>query len=499
MFEHLLAKPKVHSVVLRILKGFSENKVAVGDRLPPLRRLSEELDVSIYTIHSAISELKNSGYVEDSGKSTLNFVAKLPSSEELVDLKGAVITLLVRDYNDMSKLGSMLIREQFNIAFKKNYPEIEIREVQEKGPRENFTLEQIKHLMRNGCPTTNIITQTELPIYERFKLIAPVREELLSGHLDRMKPDYAGRCRINGKLFLMPVSATVFCYTFNHRSFHEAGIDPEYCFGSSAAFLESLRKLRRHTGKPPLVFTSPADMYLWLQHLTINEAENLDCGEELAPIDWKQPSSAAAIEYFLKVVVGEKLTTVNDLFHESNALSLYNNEVPIVFDSGALAGYLMGNRQTANYSLARLGKLGLANVSGSFIRAGADEKEQLAAIRYNQFHMNWIHGEAGTVCRAVYNRYLKPWSVFKNPEDDQFLFSGGSFPERWMGKVREIERNILWEPLGNDWEKFLCGNGLLKLMSSGQELSVEAMQFYLGALRGNSVSGEQLTQIMALT
>ena len=498
MFEHLLAKPKVHSVVFRILEAFAENKTAVGDRLPPLRQLAEELDVSIYTIHSAISELKNSGYVEDNGKSTLNFVAKLPESGDLIDMKGISICLLVRDYNDMSKLGSMLIREQFNIAFKKAYPEIEIKEIQEKGPRENFALEQIKHLMRNGYPTTNIITQTELPIYEKFRLIAPVREELLGGYLDRMKPDYVERCRVDGKLFLMPVSATVFCYTFNHKLFLEAGVDPEYCFSTPPAFLESLRKLRLHTGKPPLVFTTPADMYLWLQHLAVNEMGDLPCGQPFAPIDWKSLSSKAALEYFFKVMIEEKLGTVNDSFYESNPLALYNNEVPIVYDSGALSGYLMGNRQTENYSLARLGKFGLGNVSGSFIRAGADEREQLAAIKYNQFHMNWIHGEAGAVCRAVYNRFLKPWSVFKNPEDDQFLFSGSTFPERWMGKVREIERNILWEPLGNDWEKFLCGNGLLKLIGPEQEISVEALQFYLGSLSNSSVSGEQLTQIMAL-
>ncbi len=498
MFEHLLAKPKVHSVVFRILRAFAENKIAVGDRLPPLRQLAEELDVSIYTIHSAISELKNSGYVEDSGKSTLNFVAKLPASEELIDLKGVVISLLVRDYNDMSKLGSMLIREQFNVAFKKEYPDIEVKEIQAKGPQENFTIEQIKHLMRSGSPTTNTITQTELPVYEKFKLIAPLREELLSDYLGQMKPEYVERCRVDGKLYLMPVSATVTCYTYNHKVFRDAGVDPEYCFSNLAAFMESLHKLRDYTGKPPLIFPCAADMYLWLQHLAVNDLGIKVPGQQFMPPDWQEEDSTGSLEYFFKVMFEEKLGTVNETIYEDNILSLYNNEIPIVFDSGTLAGYLMGHRQTANYSLAQLGGIGLANVSGSFIRAGADEREQLAVIKYIQFYMNWIHGETGVVCRAAYNRFLKPWTIYKNIEDDKFLFSGSNFPDSWMNEVRKMEKNLIWEPLGNDWEKFLCGNALQKLLDSERNISMDSLRFYLSSISSSSVSGEQLTQIMAL-
>ena len=497
MFEHLLAKPKVHSAVMQMLKAFMEREIAVGERIPPLRQLAEEFDVSIYTIHSAINELKVSGYIENRG-SNLNFLAKRPSLNELVDLNGVVISSLVRDYNDMSKLNSMLIREQSNAAFKKKYPNIEIKEVQVKGDGENFAIEQIKQLMRNGIPSTNTITQTELPIYEKFNLIAPIKEETITDYLSQIKPDYIQRCRMNDDLYLLPTSATATCYTYNHKLFAAAKVDPEYCFSNLNAFLECLRQLRSYTGKDPLIFTQAADVYLWLQHLVTNDLNISAPGQQLLPVDWQDDYSTGALEYFYKVMFEEKLGIINDAAFEDNILSLYDNEVPVVFDSGTLASFLMGHCQTENYSLAQLGKTGLGNVAGSFIRAGADEREQLASLKYVQHYIEWVHKDVGGICRTSYNRFSKPWTIYKDIENDKFLCKDSNFPEAWRGAVSKIESSLIWEPLGNDWEKKLSGKSLQNLLASDRKVSVDALRFYLNSINSSSISGEKLTQIMAL-
>lgn len=497
MFEHLLAKPKVHNTVIQMLKAFKEQGIAVGERIPPLRQLAEEFDVSIYTIHSAINELKTAGYIETRG-SNLNFLAKQPVPNEFVELNGVTITALVRDYNDMSKLNSMLIREQSNVAFKRKYPNIEIKEVQVKGNGEDFAMEQIKQLMRNGLPSTNTITQTELPIYEKFKLIAPIKEELAADYLEQIKPDYTERCRMDGQLYLLPASATATCYTYNHKLFEAAKVDPEYCFSSLDAFVECLRRLRAHTGRAPLIFTMAADMYLWLQHLVTIDLQITRAGQQLLPIDWQDDYSTGALEYFYKVMFEEELGVVNDNGYEDNILSLYRNEVPIVFDSGTLASFLMGHRQTGNYSLAQLGKTGLGNVSGSFIRAGADEREQLAVLKYVQHYIEWVHNDVGGVCRASYNRFSKPWTIYKDIENDKFLCKDSNFPDAWRNQVREIEANLIWEPLGNDWEKKHCGRSLQNLLGTDRKITIDALKFYLNSINTSSVSGGRLTQIMAL-
>jgi regulatory GntR family protein len=497
MFEHLLSKPKVHSAVMQMLKAFTERKIAIGERIPPLRQLAGEFDVSLYTIHNAINELKVSGYIENRG-SNLNFLAKLPSLNEFVDLNGVTISTLVRDYSDMSKLNSMLIREQSNSAFKSKYPHIEIKEVQAKGDGKNFAIEQIKQLMRNGIPSTNTITQTELPIYEKFNLIAPIKEEMLTDYLGQVKSSYVKRCKVDDELYLLPTSATATCYTYNHKLFALAKVDPEYCFSGLNAFLKSLRQLRSYTGKAPLIFTHSADMYIWLQHLVTNDLQITAPGQQLLPIDWQNDYSTGALEYFYKVMFEEKLGIINDSAYEENILSLYGNEVPIVFDSGTLASFLMGHRQTDNYSLAQLGKTGLGNVAGSFIRAGADEREQLAALKYVRHYIEWVHKDVGGMCSSSYNRYSKPWTIYKNIENDKFLCKDSNFPDAWRNSVKQIEANLIWEPLGNDWEKKISGKSLQNLLTTDRKVSVDALKFYLSSINISSISGEKLTQIMAL-
>lgn len=497
MFEHLLAKPKVHDTVINLLRAFTDKEMKSGDRLPTVRQLADDFDVSIYTIHTAISELKDSGYVESHGRS-LNFLSKLPAQEEFIDLKGVVITTLVPDYNDLRKLNSMLIREQSHVAFRAVHPEIEIKEIQTKGQGTDFSAEQIKQLMRNGIPTTNNLTQTELPIYQKFNLITPINEELVHNYLKQIKPQYTERCRINGKLYMLPTSITASCYTYNHKLLAAAGIDAEYCFSGLAEFVESLRLLHNYTGKPPLIFTHAADLYMWLQHLVACNQKIITSGQQLPPLDWQSDYCSKALEYFFNIIFEEKLGIINTSAYEDNILSLYDNEIPIVFDSGTLASFLMGHRQTANYSLAQLGTTGLGNVSGNFIRIGADEREHLAAIKYIMYNVDWVHKDAGGICRASYNRFSKPWSIYKDIENDRFLCKDSNFPEAWREAAERIESDLIWEPLGNDWEKFLTGRSLQKLLESERNVTVDALKFYLNSVNAASVSGEQLTQIMAL-
>ena len=498
MFEYLLAKPKVYNTVMQMLKTFSEDEISVGGRLPTVRQLAEQFEVSVYTFHSAVNELKTAGFVKERGKN-INFLDSLPKPEELIDLSGVNVSLLVRDYSDISKLNSMLIREQMIKQFKKNNPEISICEIQTSKKGSEFSIEQIKSLMRESVPTTNQITQTELPIYHKFGLLAPIDEKENSDFLSQFKPNYIEQCRIGEQLYLLPSSVTISCYTYNSKVFEEAGVDSEKCFLSLDNFRNALKKLTEYTKRPALNFSFPMAMFLWLQQLSLICGERkIDNKKQLSPFNIDAEENDKALEIFHQIVFEDKTAVVLNADNAETMMDLYNDQIPIIFDTGTMVSFLMGHQQTDNYSIAQLGGVGLANLNGEFVNAKASKCEQLAAIKLIKHAFDWRHKGQGASCLAVNNRFSKPWSIFKNPEEDDFLCNISNFPVRWQEKVKEIESNIVWEPLGNEWEKLEKGIKLQSLLDSGKFVSKDGLKFYLKSINFSSVSGDMLAEIMAL-
>jgi ABC-type glycerol-3-phosphate transport system substrate-binding protein/DNA-binding transcriptional regulator YhcF (GntR family) len=495
MFEHLLAKPKVHGAVLQMLKSFAESGIRIGDRLPPVRQLAEELEVSVYTVHTAISELKKAGIVE-ARDNNVNCLVSVPREEDVDDdLRGVTISLLVRDYRDMRKLHSLLIREQSHIDFKDKHPGIEIKEQQTPLSGIEFETDQIRRLLRDKQPATNKITQTVLPVYENFNLIQPIDEKLVADHIKEIKPFCVERCRLNGALYLIPSGWTATCLVYNHSLFKKAGVDSREMFNDMDAFFAGLKLLRKELGVPPLMFGSGADLYLWLQQLAMYKIQPFKT-DSLPVIDWDDTVAEGIIDDFYRTVFEEKLIAVSSAPFEDQMFSMFNDDTAMFFDSGQLASALMGMRKTAKFGLAMMPGGTLGNVSGWFIAAGANEFQHRAAIQYIVHQERWIHQAEGGKRKAYYKNFSKPWSAYKDSEADRYLTEVSGLPDEWAKMLPQFEKNIVWEPLGNDWEKVTIGARLFDICVAGRTITPEALKFTLASMNDSIIRGDQLSQLL---
>ena len=294
MFDYLLAKPKVHDTVLSMLKSFVDLRMASGERLPPVRKLAMDFNVSIYTIHTAINELKKSGILQENGKNVTCLV-RMPDPEKFRKAEHPVtISLLVRDFRDMRKLNSMLFREQLHIAFKEKYREIEIVQRQTTALKIDFDTEQISRMINGNEPTICRMSWTTLPVYRNLKLISEIDREVAEPYLSQLKPFFINRCMTGKRLFMLPASWTGTCMVYNRKLFSKAGLDPGECFCSLESFIETLRRLKKMSGNAPLMFYSGVELYFWLQHLVVAFSEPLEPGSQVQSIDWNSDAALNA-------------------------------------------------------------------------------------------------------------------------------------------------------------------------------------------------------------
>lgn len=62
------AEPPFAQLRRQILERITEGELAPGDRLPPVRRLAQELDIAVNTVARAYRELEADGVLEGRGR-----------------------------------------------------------------------------------------------------------------------------------------------------------------------------------------------------------------------------------------------------------------------------------------------------------------------------------------------------------------------------------------------------------------------------------------------
>lgn len=487
MFDYLLAKPKVHNTVLSMLESFANRRMASGERLPPVRKLAEEFNVSIYTIHTAINELKKSGILQEKEKNVTCLV-RLPDPDKFRKTEHPVtISLLVRDFRDMRKLNSMLIREQAHVAFKEKYHEIAIVQRQTSALKIDFDTEQINLMINGEGPTVSQMSWTVMPVYRDLQLISELDRKLAEPHLSQLKPFCVERCMTRNCMFMLPSGWTATCLIYNRELFAAAGLDPEESFSTLEKFIMALRCLKKKSGSTPLLFQTGVELYFWLQHLVAAFADPLKPGGQMQTVDWNSDAALSALACFHQLYFVEKLVGCVEASDDEICLSILADQKPLIFDSGKWAGMLMGTRHTAKFGMERLPgrgseRISLCNITGWIINAKASPEEQLGGLRYALFREEWLHRGSGGKARVYFKDFPKPWQFYKNPATDRFLTENSEFPPEWQRQAALIEKEMIWEPFCNDWAKYTHGDQLLTIGRSTMAVTPEILRLCLSSL-----------------
>ena len=503
MFDYLRAKPKVHNTVLAMLRVFAERRIALGERLPTVRQLAEEFKVSIYTIHTAISELKKNGIVREM-ENGITCLIKFPEPESLSQNEPPVtISLLVRDFRDMRKLSSMLVREQSHISFKDQYPQIEIKERQTAATRIDFDTERISRMINGEGPTVGQLSWTIMPVYRNLRLIREIDQEMAGTWLNKLKPDFVQRCKIGNQLFMLPSSWTATCLLYNKEMFRHAGVDPDEGFSSLDNFIAALRRLKAKYGRTPLLFYTGVDLYFWLQHLVAGFNGKWKFGDKLTVTNWREKTALQALECFHQLYCVEGLIGCTELSPDEIRLAILTGQTPLIFDSGHWAGMLMGTGQADKFGMTRIPapgsrQISMTNISGWIINAMATPEEQQAGLRYALFQEEWLHRKHGGRSRIYFNDFPKPWLIYRNVAIDRFYAANGEMPEEWQQTTERIEHESVWEPFGNDWEKYTHGDRLLAVGRSAAATPA-LLQQCLTALDDQTIREDEFMPITGIT
>lgn len=490
MFDYLLAKPKVHNTVLSMLESFANRRMASGERLPPVRKLAEEFSVSIYTIHTAVNELKKSGILQEKEKNVTCLV-RLPDHDKFRKVEHPVtISLLVRDFRDMRKLNSMLLREQSHIAFKEKFREIEIVQRQTTALNIDIDTEQISMMINGNEPTVCKLPLTTLPIYRNLNLISEIDRAVSEPYLSQLKPFFIDRCMTGKRLFMLPASWTGTCMIYNRKLFFQAGLDPKESFSTLESFIKTLRCLKNMSGNTPLMLNSGVELYFWLQHLVSAFAEEIPKpGSQMQSIDWNSDAALSALACFHQLYFVEKLVGYIDRPHDEINMAILSDQIPLIFDFGKWAGMLMGTKQTAKFGIERFPgrkgqRISIGSINGWTVNAKASPEEQLAGLRYALYQEEWIHRGSGGKSKIYFKDFPKPWQIYKDAASDRFLTENCEFPLEWQHQADLIEKEMILEPFCNDWEKYTHGDQLLAISRSTMAVTPEILRLCLVSLNG---------------
>ena len=234
MFAHLQRMPKVHELIVRFLTDVNAGIYDLEKSLPPVRAVAKTYGVSIFTVHRAFDELKKAGLIRAEGKRAsyvngdqLESMNREKGNGKAKREPGQEVTLLVRQYSDLRKLGTALVREKFYQHLKKIAPEITTREIQTDLRGGEFHMKLLNTMLSDAYPTTGLLTQSRLDSYSSLNLLAPFHNGELDDYLKDLKPVYKDICSRNGKLFLVPSSATYSFVLYNKKVFAEVGFSEE--------------------------------------------------------------------------------------------------------------------------------------------------------------------------------------------------------------------------------------------------------------------------------
>lgn len=501
MFAHLQRTPKVHDLVVKFLTDVNTGIYDLEKSLPPVRAVAKTYGVSIFTVHRAFDELKKAGLIRAEGKRAsyvngdqLESMNRENGNGKAKREKGQEVTLLVRRYSDLRKLGTALLRENFYQHLKKNAPEITTREIQTDLSGGDFHMQLLNMMLVDAYPTTGLLTQSRLESYSSLNLLAPFHNGELDDYLKDLKPLYKEICSRNGKLLLIPSSVTYSFVLYNKKVFAEMGVAPAD-INSWSAFYDLMIQLReRKKVSHTMALGLSTDMMYLLMHFIY---QNCDCQKTgiVAPrIDWAYKKIKTGMDFFHKLVFEEKL--INPFNSEIDLVpKLVNGAIPMCLDCGHTAEAVMRCGETGLIGIMPLPPgsngitMSLSNVSGLFINAKASPAEKKAGEKYISQWLKWINGEESI---SLYKTFKRSHSLFSMRENKGESFRPGEeIPEDWSCVLARIEENPVFEHSGSDWEKELGAEVFNKLFTDGTAVSASELALYLNSHINNSKFREE--------
>ncbi|WP_127792029.1 GntR family transcriptional regulator [Agromyces sp. LHK192] len=88
--------PLIEQVRAQVVEGVGDGRLAVGERLPTVRALAEELGVAVWTVARAYRELEHDGVIETKGRSGTFVAAHGDVGHQAVQTAAAEYAKLVR-------------------------------------------------------------------------------------------------------------------------------------------------------------------------------------------------------------------------------------------------------------------------------------------------------------------------------------------------------------------------------------------------------------------
>ncbi len=501
MFAHLQRSPKVHDLVVKFLTDVNAGIYDLEKSLPPVRAVAKTYGVSIFTVHRAFDELKKAGLIRAEGKR-----ASYVNGDQLETLNrdngngtggrvtGQEVTLLVRQYSDLRKLGTALLRENFYQHLKKLAPEITTREIQTDLIGGAFHMKLLNMMISEAYPTSGLLTQSRLDSYSSLNLLAPFHNGELDDYLKDLKPVFKNICSRNGKLFLVPNSVTYSFVLYNKKVFAEMGADPAD-INSWGTFYDFMIQLRERKKIPyPMALGLSIDMMYMLLCFIYQSSDCLVSGSVAPQIDWVYPKIKVGMDFFHKLVFAGKL--INPINSEIDLVpKLINGVIPMCLDCGHTAEAVMRCGETGLIGIMPLPRgpngvtMSLSNVSGFFINAKASPPEKKAGVKYISHWLRWINGKESV---SLFKEYKRSHSLFSLRENKSASFHPGEeIPEDWSRALARIEENAVFEHTGSDWEKELAADVFNKLFADGTKVSAAELALYLNSYINNSKLREE--------
>lgn len=497
MFEYLRKTPKVYDAVFSLLTAIQSGEYDTKKSLPSIRKLSEKLNVSNFTVYRALEELKNAGIIQANGKKA-NYLSGKPIPDLMDNDSNATqgekaVSLLVRSYSDINKLHSMLIRDKFHQHLADMNEDISVKEIQSPLEGYNHIIDLTERLLSGEEPCTGIITQSFLEFLHEFKMIAPIDGyPFIDDYLANIDPNLQNICALNNRMYLLPNSITMSYLVCNKACLSDSKTSAEEISGDWKSFENALTKLKKWSNQVPMQLHNCQDLVFWLFHL-IHQSIKLDNGQKLLPIDWNSSEIDPALKFFHRLIFKLKLidTTTNNVNDKSFSIipRMINGEIPLTLDSGQVAGAILRSGYADRFTILPLPsgpnnrQLSLGNVSGWFINSRANDEIRETAARYIFRHETWIHSKQGSETVRTFKNSGNPYSIYKDKNRDHL--NPTDLPGDWHNAFYKLRKIMMFEPQGSDWEKPVMAEAMESIWNDKSSVDIDKIKIYFSTHLSN--------------
>ncbi len=469
---------KLESTVNKLVRLFADGQFKAGDGLPTIRRLAESLDVSVYTLHCAMAELKKKGVVEQDGGKKIFILKRVPTDEPMPEresLSEVTVSLLVGPSN-LDKLNRMIIKQSYRRAFETKYPQVKINEIEVEGARWRIEEQQLGMLLEGNSLSGGEISQCSLPFYNRLGLLGTVECPETAEYIAQLPEPVRQWSRCGSEMSMLPTGWGMSFLIYNKSLLASAQMSPETAFGSFDGFHESLRRLKAHSGLSPFKIHHAYSFLQLLIHGFCNSRRRAP-EERADPIPWEHESEVR--KYCGRVMsmwLDEHLIDFTMIRNASRAgLDLMAGRTAITLDDGQMAYMLLSAGRGDEFGIApvpladsRDRMFTLCNVGGYFVNSEISEEERSAFFRYILGYMRFLHDLPaeerlpGSNALSLYGK-----------QDLMPCRSPMAVPEGWRKAFQELGSRRLWEPIRSNWDKFLMSEVMEFIAMEASDIGVE--------------------------